>query len=391
MKWTSWIIKTILPILILSLSIIGGRIIIKNRTKPKKKSFTPPALAVEVMKVRLQSYPVFIHSYGTVSPRTESTLVVEVPGKILRISPNFRKGAFFEKGQTLIEIDPRDYQASIQIAQAILIQKQLVLEEEIAKASQALRDWNRLGNRGAPNKLVLREPQLNAAKATISSEKIKINQIRRDLERTKIKAPYIGRILTKKVDVGQYVSSGTVLAEIYAVDYVEIRLPLNNHQLDFINVPEQFRGDKTPSSTIQVTITATVGRKKHNWIGSIVRTEGSIDTNTRQLYVVAQVDDPYSKKSAHKPPLKIGQFVEAKIEGHRLQNVFVLPRSVVYHGNEVMVVENNQLVRRQVSVLWSTSKKAIIDQGLSAGETISLTPVGNAITGTRVKIVHFAD
>ena len=103
------------------------------------------------------------------------------------------------------------------------------LSEEQARVAQAEQDWQRLGNSKQAPDLVLRKPQLMAAQATVYSAEAGFSKAAElALERSNIIAPYTGRVLSKSVDVGQVVSVGTELAEIYAVDYVEIRLPLKN-------------------------------------------------------------------------------------------------------------------------------------------------------------------
>jgi multidrug efflux pump subunit AcrA (membrane-fusion protein) len=178
------------------------------------------------------------------------------------------------------------------------------------------------------------------------------------------------------------------LGKVYAVDLVEIRLPLTNDQLAFMNLPEVYRDD-AGSDTGQrqpiVYLSARVGDEAHRWKGRIVRTEGAIDTQSQQIFVIAQVDDPYARH--HGLPLKVGQFVEARIGGRVLIGVFDLPRAAVRRNNEVVVVgRDDVLERRQVDVIWSEDDRVVVQSGLRAGERISLTPLPFAVSGTRVRV-----
>ncbi|MFO6425304.1 efflux RND transporter periplasmic adaptor subunit [Motilimonas sp. KMU-193] len=384
------VIRFILPVLVL---VVAGAIawyLAVNRpqalTRPAAKA---PVVSVAVMDLTLQQYPVSIQSFGTIQPRSQGALVSQISGSITKVSPNFVVGGFFEQGEVLVEIDNRDYVAAKQIAQAALTQAQLALVEEQARVEQAKRDWLRLG-KGKATELVLRKPQLAAAQANVTSARAKLEQAKLDLERTQIRAPYAGRLLTKQVDLGQFVGAGANLANIYAVDYVEVRLPLNQQQQALIDLPERYRQQTTLPNRPAVTISAQLGRQTFSWQGEIERTEGALDSNSRQLYAIARIDDPYGQQNQDKPPLKIGQFVDAKIAGQVLTDVLVVPRDAVYQGNQVIVFEAGVLVRKTVDVVWGSNDAFIVDGGLSAGEKLVTTPLGNIVSGTRAKLANAA-
>jgi RND family efflux transporter MFP subunit len=378
LKWT-------LPVVVLVVALAGGRYIIANR--PAAPQFEPPQVPVSIDAIRAtpQDYQVLIRSEGTVEPRTQSTLIPQVSGQIVAISPSFREGGFFERGDVLVTLDPRDYQLAIASAEAQVAQAESALEQELAQAKVVEDDWRMLG-RQAPE-LGLRKPQIAAARATLLSAKAQLERARFDLERTRIRAPYDGQVLEKSVDVGQFVSTGTVLARVYATDYVEIRLPLSNRQLEFVDLPERFRGETAQRGTAgpEAVVRALIGRQEWRWTGRIVRTEGAIDTQTRQLFVVGQVDDPYARAPDGRPPLRIGQYVEVEIAGRMLPGAFVLPRSALRDGVEVLIVDGeSRLQRRTVSVAWTDGEHAIVTQGLDEGEVVNVTPLAVAATGTLV-------
>jgi RND family efflux transporter MFP subunit len=377
LKWT-------LPALVLIAALAGGRYIISQR--PEAPQFQPPQVPVSVEATRIASedYRVRIHSEGTVEPRTETTLIPQVSGQVVEISPSFREGGFFSRGDVLLRLDPRDYELAIASAEAQVAQAESALEQEIAQARVVEDDWRMLG-REAPE-LGLRKPQIAAARAQLLSAQAQLERARLDLERTRIRAPYDGQVLERNVDVGQYVSPGTVLARVYATDYVEIRLPLSNRQMEFVDLPERFRGDEAGAAEgPRVWVNATIGRQPWRWEGQLVRAEGAIDTRSRQLFVVVQVDNPYERGPEGRPPLRIGQFVEGEIEGRVLPGAFVLPRAALRDGNAVLVVdEDSRLQRRTVDVAWTDGEHAVIVGGLDAGEVVNVTPLAVAAGGTLV-------
>lgn len=381
----SKILKAGLPVVVVVLAIVAARAIISSKPEASRRPPATPALAVEATRVAPQAFEVIVSADGTVRPRTQSTLVPEVPGRIISISPNFRDGGFFEKGDVLLRIEPRDYELALATAEAQVAQASAALEQELALAEVVKNDWKQLG-KTAPD-LGLRKPQIAAARAALLSAQSQLERARVDLDRTTIRAPYAGRVLEQGADVGQFVTVGTVLARIYAVDYVEIRLPLSNRQLEFVDLPERYRDDagKQAPQGPAVTIEAKVGSTAYQWEGRLVRAEGAIDTQSRQLYVVAQVDDPYARGPEGRPPLRIGQFVTARIRGRTLEDVFVVPRSALREGDSLLLVDaDSRLEHRPVRVVWSDAQQAVIDSGLQDGDIVTLTGLSIAAGGTQV-------
>ncbi|MGO4892435.1 efflux RND transporter periplasmic adaptor subunit [Flavobacterium sp. W21_SRS_FM6] len=383
---SSKITKRVIPALILVATVVLFQFIMGNPPEAQR-GFTPKTakIVVETHTLQAQSYQVQVDSYGIVKPRTQSNLVAQVSGQITQISAQFREGGFFSKDDVLVQIDDRDHLADVKTAQAnILLAEQSLLEEQ-ARAKQAITDWQRLGNGQEASSLVLRKPQLEAAKASVLSAQAALDKAQLNLERTQVKAPYAGRVLTKNVDIGQVVANNSELAEIFATDKVEIRLPVRNKDLELLELPEQFRDAGLASSGAMVEFQSDlVGQQA--WVGSLVRTEGAIDANAQQLYVVAQINDPYKATATNRYPIKIGQYVNAKIAGRNLQDVLVIPNSTIYQGSYVYIVEDGVLKRKDIEIRWQNSRQSIIAKGLEAGQQLVLTPLGQVSSGTAVSI-----
>lgn len=353
---------------------------------PQRPQFSGPTMTVETIPVLPRDYRIMLQSYGTVQPRTRSMLVAQVGGQIVEINENVRDGGFFEKGDTLGQIDPRDYEADVQIALASLADAKQAMAEAIARSDQAREDWERLGNEGEPSKLVLRIPQLEAARAGVGSAESALTKVKLDLERTSIVAPFAGRVIRKLVDLGQVVGPNTQLAEIYATDVVEIRLPLRNRDLGFIDLPESYRHSGPRETSIDVLIKSDlIGNEK--WQARLVRTEGAIDESARQLHVIAQIDDPFGPRSEGRSPLKIGQYVTAEIEGKTLPGALVIPNSAIYQGSYVYTVEDDILRRRDIEIAWQNDIDAVVDNGLELGMDLVMTPLGQVTSGIRVSVL----
>lgn len=381
------VLRGLLPLLVLAGAGAYAFITVTNKVEPQRREPRTALTRVETLTPQRTRYTVWVSSRGTVRPRTESTLLPEVSGAVTELSPQFRAGEFFERGDVLLQIDPRDYRVEVTVAEAGLAQARASLAEEQARAAQAAREWRRLGEPGKADDLALRKPQLAGALAQVRSAEANLARARLNLERTTIRAPYAGRVLELHVDVGQYVAPGTTLARVYAVDYAEVRLPLSNRQLEFVDVPEIYRGQSADARRggPEVELTARIGSRSHTWRGRVVRAEGAIDTQSRQIFVVAQVDDPYGSSAHGRPPLKVGQFVEARIRGRTLDEVFVIPRAALRAGTRVHTLDDDDRIRsRSVDVLYSDAQHAVIAAGLEAGDRLVTTAVGAGMEGVQV-------
>lgn len=386
------LIRQLLPLLVIGLGILIAFVIYINKPAAQRRPSHPKTLTVETVKLQAQNFPVLIHTQGIVEPRTTTTLIPRISGEIIKVSPSFRPGGFFEPGDTLLTIDSTDYQLDIKSAQATLSEALFNFKEEQAQAEQAADNWKRLGRTEAPTDLVLHKPQLARAKAAVDSAKAQLQRIELDLTRTRIKAPYAGRILEQFVDRGQYVSPGNPLAKIFAIDYVEVRLPITEKQRGMINLPRSYRGETNkPYNGPAATVYATIGGTDYSWEGRVVRAEGSVDRATRQVFVIVQIDNPYKRHNDNRPPLEIGQFVKADIKGQVLEGVYAIPRTAVQGNDTIMVVDkDSRLQRKTIDVLWETQDQLLIKEGFRPEEQLCITYVPFAANNVKVNIASDA-
>ncbi len=385
---TSKASRYILPFVVLAAFIVVAVVMYLNRPVAERSGAPQgPGLTVNTMTVTPRDYAINAPSYGTVQPRTRSNLVSQVGGEVIWVNPQFRDGGVFKTGDALLRIDARDYEADVQIARAALYEAQQALAEEQAQSQQALADWERLGDGGEADPLVLRKPQLLAANASVSSAEANLRKAQLNLERTSVTAPFDGRILSTDVDLGEVISSNSQLATVYATDYVEIRLPLANADLSFVELPEPGRQDNV-SVPVEIHSSLSGGPA---WDGTLVRTEGAIDDDSRQLHVVAQVDDPFllqpgEQIPAGRKPLKIGEYITATIKGRTLSQVVVIPNSTIYQGSYAYVVDDGRLQRRDLDIAWQNATDAVITAGIQPGDELVTTTLGQVTSGTPVAI-----
>ncbi len=385
-----WFLKYIAPILVLVAALAIVYIAIVSQPQLEKKSPTVILPTVEIFQARSAPLTLETKSQGIVQSQIETLLIAEVTGRIQSISNSFSAGGYFKQGDALIEIDPIEYQAHLATAKSRYADAQLAYQQEKALSDQAIEDWNELG-KGEGSDLTLRKPYLDRAKALLESAKAGVIIAERDLERTTVRAPYDGRIREKLADIGQMVSARqTQLGRIYCTDTAEVRLPISLQDIQYLDLPETYSDRLTSQSKPKVLISANYGGKTYTWEGVIDRTEGAIDPATRVSYVVAKIEWPYRKDpNSDRPPLKVGLFVEASIEGKRLANAIKIPRQALRTDDTVYVInQENRLEFKTVTVYKTDTKWAVITEGLKDGDRVCLTPLEYAVLGMQVEVAE---
>jgi len=370
----------------LSILIVIALASIARGKRPEQKEEKAQAMLVEVLPAEAKSLNLTVVSQGSVRPRTETTVVAEVSGKVVEVSPHFIAGGFFRKDEVLLQIDPSDYQAALKRAQANLASRKAQLAEQNARAEQARKDWSNLGREGEASDLTLRKPQLAEAVANVQAAEADLEKAERDLQRTRIKVPYDGLVKTKQADIGQYVAPGTPLGVTFSVDTAEVRLPLSAADVSFLELPPVTNPQGLPLP--QVVLSSETAGTSGQWQAEIIRTEGVIDEQSRVTYAVAQVVDPYAVLGLSKQAeLRIGTFVRAEIQGRRAENVIVLPRSILSINDTVLVANNDdELEIRPVDIVRTEPEKVYIGAGISPGDLVITTHLDAPIAGTKLTI-----
>ena len=368
--------------------VVVGLVTFQNTQRAERKPETNKAILVDTIEAEVTSLNFTVNSQGTVRPRTETTLVSEVSGKIVSVAPEFVAGGFFREGEVLLQIDPSDYRAGLKRAEAALASRKAKLADETARSEQALKDWQNMGKQGLPSDLGLRKPQMADAKANVSAAEADVQKARRDLERTRITVPYDGLVRQKAADIGQYVSPGTRLGITFAIDTAEVRLPLTHNDLNYLDLPSETEVQNRDKLFPPVTLSAQLAGKTSRWQARIIRTEGVVDETSRVIHAVAQVIDPYGVLGqSHQQELKIGTFVTAEIQGLPAENVVVLPRFVLRADNTILVANpDNELEIVPVEVLRAEPKKVYLSRGIAGSARVIVTTLDAPIPGTRLAI-----
>ena len=357
------------------------------KAQPTKAEVPEAALAVKTQILNRTEVTLSVDSQGTVRPRTRTTLISEVSGTVLEVSDQFIVGGTFKQGDILMRLDPVDYEVALQRAKAQLISRNALLELEKARAIQAKKEWEMTGRpeSEAPT-LALREPYLAEAEANILQAQAEVKQARTKLQRATIRAPYAGMVSVKSVDVGQYVTTGSRLGETFAIEFVEVRLPLTAKDL-FQMDPRSFQ---TMDTANKVVLSGSVNGRSADWSAAIVRSEGVVNELNRSQYLVARASDPYGLNQpllSRAPPLLVGTFVTARLPGKTLKGVFKVPRSALLQGSRVALVDEMQKLQiSTVKVVFNDEGYYYISEGLKDGVEVIVSALGTPIEGLKVEV-----
>jgi RND family efflux transporter MFP subunit len=378
--------------IILSLAMLAGAcavtlVMYLNRPPAEIQEPVYVPVTVDVAEVVKEDLSISIQAQGTVSPLRETSILAEVKGRVVEVSPAFNVGGFVRKGDVLLRIDERDYQTNLLRAQAAVESAESNLAQEKGRAEVALREWQKLpqGSQRSPEArdLYLRKPQLEQAEAQLLAAQADLDTARDNLDRTVIRAPYDAIISAKHSELGQFVAGGSQLADIFSVEAAEIRLPIPQSRLEYLALP----GIGEEAADAGIDLYTDVGGVVKHWPARLVRTEGVFDERSRALYAVARVDDPYALDDSTREPLRIGTFVNANIQGRQLKDLVPLPRYVLRAGDLVWVVDDQQVLRnREVTLLRTGGDTIFVTNGLNDGDLVSLTTLDSSFDGSKVRI-----
>ena len=374
--------KEILPWALIALLVLVVALIVS--TKPSATRRPPekaPQIEVSTQIIAPQTFAINLQSYGTVQALSQTTLTSRVAGTVESVEEKARAGGSFKQGERLLSLEKADYQIELDIARAQVAEAQSRYASEEAQAQEARYDWQRSGREGEPPALAVRDPQLKAAKAALISAQAAQKRAELNLARTDIVAPYDGSVKALHVDIGQYISPNTPVAEVFSTDAAELTLPIKQDELPLLGVID-IQENNAPTVHVKSTL-ADSG----SWQGKVVRITKAVDEQSRQLLAVARIPTPFTPHADGTTPLRVGEYVTARIAGKSIENAIVVPVDTIYQGRYVYVLQDDGAVyRRPVEIAWSDAESALISDGLTAGDALVLTALGQVPSGTLVRV-----
>ena len=366
--------KKYIGLIFLIISLVLASLLISNKpiavAKDEKKN-TP---YVKTMMLIPQNIKASISSQGVISPSSSITLISELNSKVDWISSKMQTGSSFQKNDTLLILDKRDYELALITAKSNVLNAGVNLEREKAESDLASKEWKRVGA-GTGSDLALRKPQLAQANATYAAAQAMLERAQRNLKRTVFIASFDGRVRLRNVDEGATVFPGTVLGNIYASESFEVRLPVANQDIPFTGL--EFNGQQIKKLK-QLDVQFFIGKSILS--GRVIRAEAEVDPITRMLSVVAKIEN--NKENSN--TIAVGQFVQATISGIDIENVTVLPRTAVRDGSVWIVDQELTLYKRSVETLRFENEFALIGEGLEKGDRLLTSRLSSLVNGLKV-------
>ena len=339
---------------------------------------------VDVITALPSDHSITVRTQGTVEPVRRVGLVAQVSGKVEAVSDLFLDGRFFKAGDTLLQLEKADYEFAIARARAQEAAAAQRVAEERGRNQQAQREWRDLGASEA-NELFLRKPQLRAAEASLVAAKADVAAAELALDRTTVRAPFDGRLESKSVDIGQFVAPGTVLAQVYATDRIEVHLPISDSQLALLDLP---LFETTATIYPAVILSARFGGERWQWLGEISRVEARIDRDSRVTFAIAEVSNPFAESDSERPPLTPGLFVEASIAGKPIRQSVELPATALRGDNTVLLVNENSRLERLPVELLRRERDRVWVRGIAAGHNVVAEQSGLLAAGATIEIAR---
>ena len=380
------LLKIIAPVMVLVVSIGIVQALGAAKPQPEKKAESQRLISLYVDEVTSDTVTISVQTQGEVRPKTEIDLIPQVSGRIVGISEAFAEGAEFGPGETLVKIDDTNYKLAVVRAEAKVAEAQVAVQRELANAKIKKEHWLDKRNAGEPTPYALNKPQVMEVEAKLLAAEADLKEAKLNVARTEINVPFLGRVREKNIGIGQYVTAGMPLGRVFSTETVEIRLPLTDSQMAELNLPMGFMADAFNAPIVQFS--AQVGNKQHSWNGRIVRTHASVDQQTRLIYAIAEVEDPYGLGADNGMPMAVGMFVHADIAGVNSQSAMVLPRLALRNANKVYVInDENRLEIRTVEILSTSTETVLVSTGVEVGDKVVTSTIPAAVDGMEVRAI----
>ena len=381
-----WIVHIALALAVFALGLGAASVLKGSRAAPEQKAKVKRGPLVEVASVHSGDAQVVVEGDGTVEPRVKVQLIPQVSGRVIALHPRFVPGGSFKRGETLIRIDPRDYRVAVQRARAAVARAEVQLELEKAEAAAARREWERIneGEVGPPNPLVLKEPQVKRAEAELAAARADLSTAKLNLERTRLSLPFDGRVLTKNIDIGQFVTTGKPVATLYGTRNLEVRIPLQDSELRWLKIPG-FNASADEASA--ATLEARFAGAAQVWPAHVVRLEGQLDPVSRMAYVVLGVEGDSDQGMTMLP----GTFVHARIEGLRLHDAHWIPRPALRDDDTVWIYADGVLTFRHVDVVRSDRRWAYVSGGIGDHDKVIVSALDAVTDGMKVRAANVGE
>lgn len=371
------------PILLASFAVVA--LLVALGPEPEAQEFEPAPPEVQVRTVHLGTQRVVVAADGTARPARRTAVAAQVAGEVVWAADALRVGTQVAEESPLFRIGPTRYSQAVAEARSRLAEAELRLLREQAAAETARTEWERTG--AEPDPLALGVPQLTAAEASAAAARAALQTAEADLRNTEVRAPHSGLVAARGAEVGEWVTPGHRLMELFSLEVFEVRVSLPDAALSLVDLPFRESASRAPPARVTATLGPPNAEVRWTWEGRLARMEGEMDPETRFVPAVIEVAKPYETTPDGRPPLVAGMFVQVEIEGKEFADVATVPVSAFRADGTVLVVDGEDRVRiRQVDAFWPAGETALlVRSGLAAGERLVVSPPSMVAEGMRVR------
>ena len=371
--------------------------------------------------------------YGNVKPGRVWQAVAEVSGTVIYRHPELEKGAILESGTELLRIDPTDYHLAVaqieanirsleaQLAvldvRAVNTERLLAIEERsweldrreldrlrrllsqnsISEAAVDREERSFLAGEQAVqnlrNVMNLIPAERSALEATRDQLDAQLEVARRNLDRTRIAAPFNSRIAAVNVEQAQFANQGQVLVVADSLDVAEVtaQIPVGS-MLRLLPPGLEFPADMhalmsrfREAAELKAIVRLRTGGVDTEWAAQFSRISDTVDPRTRTVGVIVAVDDPYGQaQSGRRPPLVKNMYVEVEIRGQPRPAAVVIPQAALHDNRVHTVASDNRLNIREIEVDFVQDDFVVVGSGLAAGERVIISDLPFAVEGMRL-------
>jgi RND family efflux transporter MFP subunit len=353
-------------------------IVVLMATRPKLAPVALPERVwpVEVLEVWQQDEQPALNLFGQVAAGRRTELRALVPGRVVEVGPGFSEGAQVSSGDFLVQIDPFEYENNVAEQKALLAEAETHLRV-------VRRDLNRI--RELFEEKNVSEQQMDDAglavkqqESTLEQRRIGLARANRDLEDSRLIAPFDGVVNSVSADLGKLLSSNDKVAEIIDTSLLEVRFTLSKSQYGrILEAGEQLQGRA-------VEVSWQVGAGTLSYAANVERVGAEIDSTTGGVDVYAVIDPD------EKTLLRPGAFVWTRIADRKYENVFRAPESALY-GNEVYVVtKEGRLAAKPIEIQgYAGDEVLFISAGepvINDGDKVVITQIREGGAGIKVEL-----
>tara|TARA_B100001063_G_scaffold33448_1_gene26733 strand:+ start:1734 stop:2891 length:1158 start_codon:yes stop_codon:yes gene_type:complete len=321
---------------------ISAKVLIDTAPAPKKKTAEKIVPLVEVTPLDVGVYRASWQAGGNVNAKPSVKLMAQVTGQVISIHKQAAPGAMLKKGDVLGQVDDSNYRLIVAQKKAALVQAQSNLAVEMGQVKNAENNYKLSGLQlnATAKSLALRDPQLAASKAALDIAKADLAKAQLDLERTQLRMPFDGHVMSMNLTQGSFVSAGTQVFEL--VDSAEFWLQ--------VKVPQSFVSVLDTGHSVEIKKSQQWGEQSRE--GTIKHILPAVDASDRQVRVLIAIKEPLS--DAHRGlKIRYNDYVNVTLYGRQLDNVYQLSNDALNADNQLWVVDNkNTLQLRDVSIVY---------------------------------------